>query len=218
MSAEEFVLIPKPMFMRNLSGAEEITYDPAVKSKANQLSFLTRIQGNKQYALETATSAANTENIVSVQQKKDILKELTSLSSSLLARSDVIYDKILAVSDFSLDHAGHILYRGEPSGIEMGTILNSLQLPTKRLTIDEQRLVRGLKLGEHLVANSQAKSIAQERAAPQETSAKLKVSGKKRKTRAKATDVADIEDSSTSVDGYETTTANEDKPWDYFKR
>lgn len=218
MSAEEFVLIPKSMFMRNLSSVEEITYNPAMKSKANQLSFLTRIQDNKHLTLDTVPPSSNTEDIASAQQKKDILKELTSLSSSLLARSDIIYDKILAVSEFSLDHAGHILYRGEPSGIEMGSFLNSLQVPNKRLTIDEQRFVRGLKLGEHLVANSQAKSIAHERAAPQETSAKPRGSGKKRKTHAKAKSVAHREDTSTSVDDYETPTANEETPWDSFKR
>jgi hypothetical protein len=187
MNVEEFVLIPKSMYMRNLSANQQVTVGSQpnaisvgvggdLASKAQQLSYLSRMQPSKS-DLTRNPSAATSDNSGAEQQsferlkeqnKQQILKELTSMSPSLRARSDVIYDKLIGIPGFSADHSGHLLYRSEPTGIDIGSFLHFLQIPRKKLSIDEKRLVRELKLGEHLVANLDAKAISHERKAPQE--------------------------------------------------
>lgn len=154
MSVEEFVLIPKNTYARQRPLVEQVLENPDIRSKANQLHFLSRFTKHEE----------NSENepFVPLVIKQKTMKELTSFSPSQLTKASLIYDRLVADTDYSVDNSGFIVFKNNPLSINTSTWLHNIQQPRKVLTADELQIVKHLKLPEHLVANTFAKRIGNE--------------------------------------------------------
>ena len=64
MAAEEFVLIPKHMYIRDQPHAAHILLDNSIKHKKPQLSYLNRLRPLNESARTTTTSAIDTSAVI----------------------------------------------------------------------------------------------------------------------------------------------------------
>ena len=105
MHAEEFVLIPKRMFISKNPTKEEIFDNPLYQQKATQLTLL------------------------------QIMLELKLVDENKTKRAAIILNKIFNSNNVSISEETNILHiNDEPQGLDLASFLYNLQQPTKKLT------------------------------------------------------------------------------------
>ena len=90
MTAEEFVLIPRTVYIREQPEIVQILEDPNVKNKATHISMLQRDSNSKPQ--EEQNNFLELEQSSNILEK--ILSELKSLPKIKLQRAETIFKKI----------------------------------------------------------------------------------------------------------------------------
>ena len=187
MYTEQFIIIPKRMFMSTQPAKSEIIDDPVYKQKATQLSL---IQGNMFQIPEKSEKedgAVQTEpsiNVETVHEEKEepmsddseiepivkksttttfqsIMKDLGVMEKNKIARAEIILNKILESPTVSIEDPGGIInIDNQPLGLKASNFLYNTQQPTKKIDILKYyRALLALELSPHLVSNTYAKQI-----------------------------------------------------------
>ena len=159
MNAEEFVLIPKKDYLKDRPIAEQILQDPKVKEKALQLSMLQRWEPTEQLNVEEETQPITT-------LKETTLRQLEILTVTEQRKSEYIFDEITASARLGIDNSGHLLIDNTSTGLAIGSFLYDLQKSSKKIDIPlYETLFELLHIPEHMVTNTYAKQIINEKAA-----------------------------------------------------
>lgn len=158
MNAEEFILIPKQMYLKQRPLTEQIIQNPQIKEKGMQLSMLQRLQ----HPNKTLPDHLLDETITSENVKETVFDQLKTLKAAQLTRSEYIFETLIKNSRVSIDNNGGILIDGTSTGVNASTFLYNLQQPTKNIEIPlYTNIITQLNIPEHLVPNTNAKKIIQ---------------------------------------------------------
>lgn len=156
MSAEEFILIPKNMYVQQSPIVEQVLNNPQISSTGQQLSILQRFR--------PSSSAPEPEISEPIQptksMKETVIESLLPLSDIQSKRSSHIYDALLLNPKFSLDTNAQIEIGSKPTGLRIGSFLFNIQQPKKILDPTHKLILKELRLEEYLVANKAAKIIS----------------------------------------------------------
>lgn len=166
MSAEEFILIPKEVFIRTRPVTDHILSSPGIKAKGKQLSLLQR-QPHENELDEDDTEIDNTSADKTVREI--VLKQLIPLlnNDSQRRRAEFIYDLIENNKRVGVDNSGVLLIDGVQAGVSTSTfIYNLLQTSKKIDTTLYRTLLTILSIPEHSVINTYAKAIINDNEAP----------------------------------------------------
>ena len=125
MAAEEFVLIPRTVYIREQE-IVQILEDPNVKNKATHISMLQRDSNSKPQ--EEQNNFLELEQSSNILEK--ILSELKSLPKIKLQRAETILKKILASNKFTLDKNLNLEFNRTSTKIPAASFLNNLLQPT----------------------------------------------------------------------------------------
>ena len=126
MTAEEFVLIPRTVYIREQPEIVQILEDPNVKNKATHISMLQRDSNSKPQ--EEQNNFLELEQSSNILEK--ILSELKSLPKIKLQRAETILKKILASNKFTLDKNLNLEFNRTSTKIPAASFLNNLLQPT----------------------------------------------------------------------------------------
>ena len=117
MASDEFVLIPRSMYVREQPQIAQILETPSVSNKALQISMIQRQQkerNNRDSANEVATepeiNGLTVENNEDVQQK--VLQELKSLPKTKLQRAEIILSQIFNSKTVDIDNNNNLVVNG----------------------------------------------------------------------------------------------------------
>ena len=159
MAAEEFVLIPRTVYIREQPEIVQILEDPNVKNKATHISMLQRDSNSKPQ--EEQNNFLELEQSSNILEK--ILSELKSLPKIKLQRAETILKKILASNKFTLDKNLNLVFNGTATNIPAASFLYNLSQPTKVINkVVYSQLISELNLGNHLVLNKHARDIIEQ--------------------------------------------------------
>lgn len=162
MNAEEFVLIPKKNYLKERPIADQILQDPQVKEKALQLSLLQRVEAKEHLNADVP--------VIPETLKETIFAQLSALSHSERQKSEYIYDAIINSTKLSIDSSGGLLIDNIHTGLQVGTFLYDLQRTKKIINRERYRAVIDLLgIPEHMVTNTYAKQIINEKTASKGT-------------------------------------------------
>ena len=103
---------------------------------------------------------------LSADEANQILDELTlaGLSSGKIEKSKTIIKLLQNSTTVTIDkHTGKIQSKtgGPPSDSNFYELLVAIQHPTKKISLTDLTLIKELKIAQHLVANTNAKSVSQ---------------------------------------------------------
>ena len=160
MNAEEFILIPKNMYMQQRPVVEQILNDPQISSAGKQLSLLQRYQ--KPMEIDPTENQRNVTLKSPKSMREKVIESLGYLNESQKKKSNLIYDAIISNTRLSLDNDAQIEIDGVPSGLRIGSFLSDVQHSTKNLNNAHRLILEELRLEDHLLANRNAKNIANE--------------------------------------------------------
>ena len=187
MAAEEFILIPRSMYLREQPEVTQILQDPNIGHKPLQLQRDQSRTARNDEKTQPEVSANTTE--VQEQLKEDkILDELKTLPAAKLKRVKSILDKIKLSKTVSVDENENLTMNGVQIELGVAEFLYNLQQPTKKLdTSLYETILTELKIGSHLLLNKYAKQIIEEARAQTSTSRFVggtpKKTSKKKKTK-----------------------------------
>ena len=156
MIAEEFILIPKKTYFKELPLTEQILNNPRIEQKALQLSTLQRMEP----AVETVENLQSLEPKNTVSIKDVVFSQLRTLTDAQLRKADYIYDTIHANGRVDVDSVGNLTIDGTRLYLPASTFLYNLQQNTK--VIDKQLytdILQHLSIPEQFIANKHAKEI-----------------------------------------------------------
>ena len=155
MNAEEFILIPKNMYMQQRPMVQQILQNPNINATGKQLSILQR------YAKPQQMDGMDQIHTAPVRQtvKEMVMGSLLTFNEGQKKRSSHIYDKLTENEHLSIDNNGHIEIDAVTSGLLMSTFLYDIQQPTKRLQPIHEDILNHLGIPDHVVANKEAKTI-----------------------------------------------------------
>ena len=187
MYTEEFILIPKRMFMSTQPAKSEIFDNPAYKQKATQLSPIQRNMLQNPEKSEKEDGAVQTESSINVEtdheEKEEpmsddseiepivkksttttfqsIMRVLGVMEKNKIRRAEIILNKILESPTISIEDPGGIIHiDNQPFGLKASTFLYNTQQSTKKIDIQKySRALLALDLPPHLVSNTYAKQI-----------------------------------------------------------
>ena len=187
MYTEEFILIPKRMFMSTQPAKSEIFDNPVYKQKATQLSLIQRNMLQNPEKSEKEDGAVQTESSINVEthheQKEEpmsddseiepivkksttttfqsIMRDLGVMEKNKIGRAEIILNKILESPTISIEDPGGIIHiDNQPLGLKASTFLYNTQQSTKKIDIQKySRALLALDLPPHLVSNTYAKQI-----------------------------------------------------------
>ena len=155
MNAEEFVLIPKNMYMQQRPMVQQILQTPNSNATGKQLSLLQRYAKPRQME-DTGIYAPPVRTTL----KETVMDSLLSLTEGQKKKSSHVYDKLTAETEhLSIDNNGYIEIDGVESGLLMSTFLYDLQQPTKHLHPIHEDILNHLGIPDHVVGNKSAKAI-----------------------------------------------------------
>lgn len=157
MSAEEFVLIPKNMYVQQSPIVEQVLNNSQVSSIGKQLSALQRFQPPN---VASDTDPFKEEIQPTKTLKENVLDSLVQLTNTQIKKCSHIYDALVLNPKISLDNNGQITIDSKPTGLRIGTFLFNLQQTSKVLDSTHKLILSELRLEEYLVANKSAKDIS----------------------------------------------------------
>ena len=178
MYTEEFILIPKRMFMSTQPAKSEIFDNPVYKQKATQLSLIQRNLFQKPEKSEKEDGAVQIEpsiNVETVHEEKEesmsddseiepivkksttttfqsIMRDLGVMEKNKIGRAEIILNKILESPTVSIEDPGGIIHiDNQPNGLKASTCLYNTQQSTKKIDIQKySRALLALELSPHL--------------------------------------------------------------------
>lgn len=162
MSAEEFVLIPKNVYVKSQPIAEQVLNNPQIQRKAQYLSTIQdyiSTQPNEDQILQqpSVEIPAQTREVTMAE---NILGDLIALTASQQVKSKHILKKIFENSNVNIDMSGGLVVDGKAIGLNAATFLWDIQQPTKKLDkATHEIMLKKLLLPEHLLGNKDAKDI-----------------------------------------------------------
>ena len=161
MTAEEFILIPKHLYVKEQPHAACVRHNNTNKQKNAQLSYLNRLrpQLSAQTSKTTATKETFTENAAETQHeqlelltndkevkferdKDEILEEKNDIQTeSILGQLQVLEGKnlleqkpCLKSGRVTINHDNEVIYVDKvPTGLKSAVFLYDIQQPTKKL-------------------------------------------------------------------------------------
>jgi len=152
MNAEEFILIPKKLYLKDRPLTEQVLQNPSIQEKGMQLSMLQRFQPTKQHVVQELSSTKQIREIV--------FDQLQTLNDQQLKKSEYIFSSIEKNGPVSIDNGGNILIDDSNTGLSASTFLYNLQQTNKVIdTTLYTTLIKHLRIPEHFVANTHAKKI-----------------------------------------------------------
>jgi hypothetical protein len=154
MSAEEFILIPRSVFIQERPIVEQVLHNPHVGSKGKQLTLLQR------YDTPKFESVPEPEYVPSLKER--VFDSFVTFTDAQKKKSNFIYDRLEGSYRLSLDNEGIILIDNAPTGLSINTFLHALHQPKKRLEKLYQIILPQLGIQSHLVANKGAKTILED--------------------------------------------------------
>lgn len=155
MNAEEFILIPKQIYMKDRPLTEHILQNPEIKEKGMQLSMLQRMEPKESTDDKSETQSFNLKDFV--------FQALLTLKPAQLKKSELIYDIIDAHDRLTVDNNGEILIDNNKVGVSLSTFLYTLQQYNK--TINKslyENIFNYLTIPEHLISNHHVKNLIKE--------------------------------------------------------
>ena len=187
MYTEEFILIPKRMFMSTKPAKSEIFGNPVYKQKATQLSLIQINIFQKPEKSEKEDGAVQTEpsiKVETVHEEKEesmsddseiepivkkyttttfqsIMRDLGVMEKNKIGRAEIILNKIFESPTVSIEDPGGIIHiDNQPLGLKASTFLYNAQQSTKKIDIQKHsRALLALEISPHLVSNTYAKQI-----------------------------------------------------------
>ena len=164
MHAEEFVLIPKRMFVSKNLPKEEIIDNPIYQQKATQLSLLQRSDPNFEQSSGKKLQDADTsperlimrirsisdgtsdpddvksESFVSDDSEIEML-ELKLMNENKTKRASIILKKIFVSDTVSISEENNVLHiEDEPQGVKVIDFLYNLQQANKKIDVQKSRI------------------------------------------------------------------------------
>ncbi len=162
MSAVEFILIPKNVYMKTQSITEQVLNNPQIQRKAQYLSTIqdyvsaTPSEDQLQQKPSSLPPAKQRETTIA----ESIMGELTALTASQQVKAKHILKKILDHSQVNIDMSGGLTVDGKAVGLSAATFLWDLQQQNKKLdTAAYETVLKKLLLSDHLVSNREAKTL-----------------------------------------------------------
>ena len=160
MHTEEFILIPKRMFLSHQPVKNEILENPNYEQKAAQLSLFQRNQSEKPqkeekpvetmssvYENKEATKEETSEPVIEDSEIEPILKkqnfsqfesiisELEPMEKNKIKRSEILLERIKQSDVISIGGNDVLHINKEQLGVKVSTFLYNLQQSTKKLTL-----------------------------------------------------------------------------------
>ena len=184
MHKEEFILIPKRMFLSHQPVKNEILEIPNYEQKAAQLSLFQRNQSEKSqkeekpveimssvYENNEATKEEISEPVSEDSEIEPILKkpkishfesiisELEPMEKNNIKRSEILLEHIMQSDVISIGGNDVLHINKEPLGVKVSTFLYNLQQTKKNDFKKYSKILTALDISPHLVANTYAKQI-----------------------------------------------------------
>ena len=157
MSSEEFIQVPKKMYLNERPITEQLLQDPQLKQKGMQLSMLQRMEPQKKQT-EAEIEATASKNTLSV--KDIVFSQLKTSTESQIKKSEYIYDIIISDERVDVDSTGQLTVDNTNVGLLASTFLYNLQQSTKTIDISLYTNILGqLNIPEQFVANKHGKEI-----------------------------------------------------------
>ena len=162
-TAEEFILVPKKVYMKSQPYQTQVLEDPDVKHKSAQLSIINRmrskehseVQTNKKLPEEDTDVNVVNENRAENSNKRavQVLKTLSSLlPNSKFLKCENIVDLIKKSNRVSIGEDENLLIDNSPTDINAFAFLYNLQQPTKKIdSPDYFELLKVLQIKEEQV-------------------------------------------------------------------
>lgn len=180
---EEFVLIPKKMYMEESPIVNQILSSKDIQNKAKQLSLLQRnspfskftekatASADKRIEAEVTEAPTQATGVQPEQQSlanpsepqtyfepfEHIIQELKFLPPDKLLRCKIILQKIHNSSKVDIDANGMVTVYRKPIDVLASSFLYALQQTRQKLNSNHLLLISTLNLGSHLMVNHAAK-------------------------------------------------------------
>lgn len=164
MTAKEFVLIPRELYMSKQPQVEQILQQPSIKEKAMQISLLQR---NNLKPLDNE----ETEEIIPPEKKlrEKVFAELGMLPKTHSDRAKIIFDKIIASDNIQIDDNGYLVINNISTTLPVTKFLYTLQQPRSKLDVIYRDILTELNLSAHLLINTNAKNIVEKQSSETST-------------------------------------------------
>ena len=187
-TADEFILVPKNVYMKSQPYQTQVLEDPEVKHKSAQLSIINRMRSKEHNEAQISEKLPEEDSDVNVVDENraansnkravQVLKTLSSLlPNSKYLKCENIVDLIKKSNRVSIGEDEKLLIDNSPTDINAFAFLYNLQLPTKKIdSPDYFELLKVLQLKEEQVINSNAKTSIRKNSP--ETATKRKKSSK----------------------------------------
>lgn len=163
--AEEFILIPKSMYIKDQPVVSQVLDDPQMKNLSAQFSLLNRYRGGgggetpskESKSSQQIETDYNYNNKLEKNQYDEIIRQISFLESGKLSRAKIILNAINQSPRLQVNEQQRFMLDGQPTGVSVAEFLYNTQQPTKKLTSDYPKILSALNIGQHLVINTNAK-------------------------------------------------------------
>ena len=160
MHTEEFILIPKRMFLSHQPVKNEILENPNYEHKAAQLSLFQRNQSekpqkdekpvenmssvyeNKEATMEEISEPVSEDSEIEpilkkqkISQFESVISELEPMEKNKIKRSEILLEHIMQSDVISIGGNDVLHINKEPLGVKVSNFLYDLQQTTKKLTL-----------------------------------------------------------------------------------
>ena len=196
-TAEEFILIPKEVYIKSQPYQTQVLEDPEVKQKRAQLSIINRMRSkehNEAQINEKLQEEDSDLNVVDENRAKNsnkravqVLKTLSSLlPNSKYLKCENIVDLIKKSNRVSIGEDEKLLIDNSPTDINAFAFLYILQQPTKKIdSPDYFELLKVLQIKEEQIIKSIAKTSIRKKSPETATKRKKVVRRSQKQKRSK---------------------------------
>ena len=189
-TAEEFILIPKKVYMKTQPYQTRVLQNPDIKHKSAQLSIINRMRPKEHIEAQFNDKLSEQDCGVDVDENRlkhskrradQVLKTSFLLPHSKYLKCDYIVDLIKKSNRVLIGEGENLLIDNSPTDINAFTFLYNLQQPTKKIdTPDYFELLKVLQIKEEQVVNSNAKTSIR-KSSPESATKRKKIVNKSQK-------------------------------------
>ena len=190
-TAEEFIFIPKKVYMKTQPYQTRVLENPDIKHKSAQLSIINRMRPKEHIEAqfndklsEQDSGVDDDENRLKHSNRRadQVLKTLSSLlPHSKYLKCNYIVDLIKKSNRVLIGEDEKLLIDNSPTDINAFTFLYNLQQPTKKIdSPDYFELLKVLQIKEEQVINSNAKTSIR-KSSPETATKRKKIVNKSQK-------------------------------------
>ena len=168
MSTEEFVLIPRPMFIEEQREVAQILQNPEIQNPGKQLSLLQRNSkpqtppASIEFSLEQQTdnvTTADEENQSMIDNiNSKVLYDIDFLQGEKFQKEKKILETINDSEIISVDNEGNLIFSNENTEVSASTFLYALQQTSSKLTDVHYHILHHLNIPTQFTCNTYAKN------------------------------------------------------------